>query len=191
MIKAIIFDCFGVLAEDGWLPFKRKFIGDNAELARDVADLGKQSDYGMIDYESHLEQVAELVGVSRGELSSALGRKMPNEELFDYIKNELKPRYRIGLMSNANYDVTRELFTPEQAGLIDASVMSFESRMVKPDERMYMLMAERLGVEPAECIFVDDQERYCTVAEYLGMRGIVYQDFMQLKSELIKLIDAD
>lgn len=184
MIKAIIFDCFGVLAEDGWLPFKRKFIGDNAELARDVADLGKQSDYGMIDYESHLEQVAELVGVNRAELSSALGRKVPNEELFAYIKSELRPQYKIGLMSNANYDVTRELFTPEQAELIDASVMSFESRMVKPDERMYMLIAERLGVAPEECIFVDDVERYCTAAEYLGMKGIIYQSLPQLQREI-------
>lgn len=191
MIKAIIFDCFGVLAEDGWLPFKRKYIGDDAGLAREVADLGKQSDYGMIDYESHLEQVAELVGVSRGELSSALGRKVPNEELFDYIKNELKPRYRIGLMSNANYDVTQELFAPEQTALIDASVMSYESRMVKPDERMYVLMAERLGVEPEDCVFVDDQERYCSTAEYLGMRGIVYQNFMQFKNELLKLTDLN
>ena len=38
--KAIIFDCFGVLAEDGWLPFKRKYIGDNLELMQTISDLG-------------------------------------------------------------------------------------------------------------------------------------------------------
>jgi epoxide hydrolase-like predicted phosphatase len=184
MVKAIIFDCFGVLAEDGWQPFKRKHIGDNNELAREVADLGKQSDHGFIDYESHLDQTAKLIGVSRGELSSALGRKVPNEELLEFIKTKLKTKYKIGLMSNANYDVMHELFEPAQAELFDASVMSFESKLVKPDERMYMMMAERLGVEPEECVFVDDLERYCVAAENLGMTSIVYMDFAQFKSEL-------
>lgn len=176
MIKAIIFDCFGVLAEDGWQPFKRKYIGDNEELALAVADLGKQSDYGFIDYSSHLEQVAELIGVSIGELSSALGRKVPNEELFEYIKTELKPKYKIGMMSNANYDVLNQLFTPDQAELFDASVMSFESKMVKPDRRMFELMASRLGVDMEECVFIDDIERYCVAAEQYGMKTIFHID---------------
>ncbi len=185
MIKAIIFDCFGVLAEDGWLPFKRKYIGDNRELARQVADLGKQSDHGFIDYETHLEQTAELIGVSLGELSAALGRKVPNEELFELIKTELKPKYKIGLMSNANYDVVHELFTPDQAALFDEAVMSYESKLVKPDERMYHLMANKLGVEMDECLYIDDIERYCMAAEEYGMTSILYKSPAQIRKALM------
>ena len=188
MHKAIIFDCFGGLAEDGWLPFKRKYIGDNAELATQVGDLGKQNEYGMISNAEYDQAVSDLLGVSAAEFREAVGRRVPNEELFAYIKNELKPQYKIGLMSNANYDVIHELFTPEQAGLFDGAVMSFESKLVKPDLRMFQLMADRLGVEPDECVFIDDIERYCVAAEELGMRSIVYQSPGQTRQILSEFL---
>ena len=189
MIRAIIFDCFGVLAEDGWMPIKRKYIGDNIAVAQEVSDLGKQNEYGMIDNETHLHKMAAVMGIDTEELRVALGKKVPNEELFAYVATELKPEYRIGLMSNANFNVMTDLFTKEQEALFDASVMSFESRLIKPDERMFRLMANRLGVEFNECVFVDDQERYCNVAEDIGMSGIWYQSFDQFKSELAPILD--
>lgn len=177
MIKAIIFDCFGVLAEDGWMPLKRRYVGNNAKLAEEIADLGKQNEYGMIDNELHLVKMAELMGIDSELLRGALGKRVPHEELLEYINHELKPHYKIGLLSNANYDVLNELFEPEQTKLFDASVMSYESRLIKPDERMFNLIAERLGVEVGECVFIDDQERYCVAAEEYGMQSIWYQDF--------------
>lgn len=176
-IKAIIFDCFGVLAEDGWIPLKRKYVGDNQELAREIADLGKQNEYGFIDNESHLTKMANLMKLDIQILREALGRRVPNEELFSYINKNLKNKYKIGLMSNANYDVVGSLFTMQQAKGFDAYVLSYESRLIKPDRKMYELMASRLGVEMSECIFVDDQERYCTAAEEYGMTALLYRDY--------------
>jgi HAD superfamily hydrolase (TIGR01509 family) len=184
MIKAIIFDCFGVLAEDGWMPIKRKYIGDNFRLAQEIADLGKQNEFGMIDNEAHLHKMASLMGINQEELRAALGRKVPNVELFEFIIAQLKPKYKIGLMSNANFNVLTDLFTEEQASIFDASVISYESRLIKPDERMFDLMAERLGVELDECIFVDDQERYCVAAEDCGMESIYYQNLEQFQERL-------
>lgn len=190
MYEAIIFDCFGVLAEDGWMPLKRKYVGDNKPLAQAIADLGKQNEFGMIDNGSHNRKVAELMGIDESILSAALGRRVPNEELFDFIKQKLKKTYRIGLLSNANFNVLADLFRPEQAGLIDASVMSYESRLIKPDERMFRLMADRLDADINQCIFVDDQERYCVAAENYGMRSIWYQDFGQFKAELTAILKS-
>ena len=190
MIKAIIFDCFGVLAEDGWMPLKRKYVGSNAQLAEQISDLGKQNEYGMIDNESHLHKMAELMGIDSEELRGALGKKVPNEELFEYIVKELKPHYKIGMMSNANYNVMADLFTPKQAAIFDTSVMSYESRLIKPDERMYDLMAERLGVERNECLFIDDQERYCFAAEGYGMKGIWFKSNEQLINDLKGILSA-
>lgn len=186
MIRAIIFDCFGVLAEDAWLPFKRKYIGEDTELADQVVDLGKQNEYGMINNDEYYASLVKLTGADEALLRSVLGHKVPNEELFDYIAKELKPKYKIGLMSNANYDVTKELFTPEQASLFDASVLSFECRMIKPDPRMYQLIADRLGVLPEECVFVDDVERYCIAAEDVGMQSILFKETSILKKQLFR-----
>lgn len=187
MIKAIIFDCFGVLAEDGWLPFKRKYIGDNAELAQAISDLGKQNEYGMVTNDEYFGQVADLIGVDEETLKQAVNRRVPNQELFDFIKKELKAKYKIGLLSNANYDVVHELFTPAQAELFDASVMSYESKMIKPDRRMFELMSQRIGASLDECVFIDDVERYCVAAEELGMATILYVSQEQTKQALQKL----
>lgn len=189
MVRAIIFDCFGVLAEDAWLPFKRKYIGEDKDLADQVGDLGKQNEYGLISNDEYFTQTAQLIGVDQALLREVLGRKIPNEELFAYILSELKPKFKIGLLSNANYDVTKELFTSEQAGMFDATVMSFECRLIKPDERMFQLAADRLGVLPEECIFIDDVERYCVAAEAFGMRSIVYEGIDQIKIALEKQLD--
>lgn len=190
MIKAIIFDCFGVLAEDGWMPLKRKYVGSNADLAEQISDLGKQNEFGILDNETHLHKMAGLMGINVELLRHALGRRVPNEELFEYIIKQLKPQYKIGLMSNANFNVLEDLFTPEQAKIFDASVMSFESRLIKPDERMYELMAARLGVEMQECVFVDDQQRYCQAAEDYGMQGVWFTDLDKFKQELNGIIFA-
>ncbi len=188
MTRAIIFDCFGVLAEDGWLPFKRKYIGDNQKLAQEVADLGKQNDYGMIGINDYFKIASAKIGVDEQLLREAVGRQVPNTELFDYIRKSLKPKYKIGLLSNANYDVVSQLFTPDQAGLIDASALSYEARLVKPDHRMFELIASRLGVELDECVLVDDLERYCTEAEALGMKSIIYRDLESFQKDISKIL---
>ncbi len=188
MIRAIIFDCFGVLAEDGWLPFKRRYIGENKQLADEVGDLGKQNEYGMMSNAEYLEKTSALIGVPAQQLQKAIGRQKPNEELFEYIASELKLKYKIGLLSNANYDVVHELFTQEQAKVFDATVLSVESRLIKPDPRMFELMCDRLGVEPEECIFVDDVERYCDAAGLFGMYAIHYKDPDQCRTEIETII---
>ena len=127
--------------------------------------------------------------MDKEELRSALNRRVPNEELFAYIKTELKPHYKIGLLSNARSNVLKELFTKEQASVFDASVMSFESRLIKPDQAMYRLMAERLSVAVDECIYIDDVERYCIAAQQIGMKEVFYTSTEQCKIELKKLLN--
>lgn len=45
--------------------------------------------------------------------------------------------------------------------------------MAKPDPRMFLLAAERLGVQPADCVYVDDRRSNLNAAESLGMRPIL------------------
>lgn len=188
MIKAIIFDCFGVLAHDGWTPLKRTHIEPNSPMERAVAELGRQSDVGTISPANTITRISEAMGIGEEVLRSALNGKVPNIELFEYINQDLKAKYKIGLMSNANYDVLHELFTPEQAAVFDATVMSYDSNLAKPDRRMYELMVERLGVELKDCIFVDDQERHVVSARNYGSSAVWYQSLDQFKTELQKYL---
>lgn len=190
MIKAVIFDCFGVLAEDGWLPFKRKYLAHDPELTDAVRYLGKQVDMGSRTNDVFLQETARLTGVPVDEVRRALSRRVPNEALFAYIAQALKPRYKIGLLSNASYDVLSELFTPEQAALFDASVLSYEVGLTKPDPRMFALAAERLGVSLNDCLLIDDVERYAVAAEEAGMRSLVYTDFAQFRHAIAPLLNS-
>ncbi len=177
MIRAIIFDCFGVLAEDGWTPFKRKHILHDPKLVEEVARLGALTDKGVLSYDETIGAIAQLLDVTIPELRTAVDRKVPNEELFELILNELKPHYKIGVLSNANYDVINELFAAEQAALFDAHVLSFDTQLLKPDRAMFELMAQRIKVEMKECLFVDDQVRHCKAAQSYGMEALHYIDY--------------
>ncbi|MCA9348094.1 HAD-IA family hydrolase [Candidatus Saccharibacteria bacterium] len=184
MIKAIVFDCFGVLAEDAWLPFKRQYIGNDLSLATQIADLGKQNEYGFITNNEYFRSVSDLLGVPEPTLKRALTHKVPNAQLLAYITATLTPHFKIGLLSNANFDVVTEIFNKDQAQIFDATALSYECGLIKPDPRIFELIANRLGVLPSECILVDDVERYCTAAEQVGMKSIVYQNTDQTIADI-------
>ncbi|MDQ6728897.1 MAG: HAD family hydrolase, partial [Actinomycetota bacterium] len=58
-------------------------------------------------------------------------------------------------------------------GFFDAFVVSSELGCNKPDARMYRTASDALGLQPAECFFVDDAPELVTAALALGYRGAV------------------
>lgn len=187
MIKAIIFDCFGVLAADGWSPFKRQYLAD-PEKALAVAKVGKAVDEGERSYDDMIAETAHIAGVTEQMVRVAVEHKVPNEELFAYISGSLKPHYKIGLLSNASYNVLKHLFTQEQVKIFDATALSYEIGLVKPSPEMFQAIANRLGVQPEECVLVDDQARHCAGAIAVGLQAIEYTSVEQCSAELRKII---
>jgi putative hydrolase of the HAD superfamily len=188
MVKAIIFDCFGVLTTEVWFRFKREHFGSDPALLQQATDLRRAVDGGFLSYGDFMAQIADMAGIPKAEATRFIEDNVANDELFDYIRDELKPRFKIGMLSNAGSDRILELFSKEQAALLDAVCLSCETGALKPDPRAYRIAAERLGVSPDACIFTDDQERYCTAAEETGMKSVVYRDFAQFKRDLAPLV---
>lgn len=188
MISAIVFDCFGVLMTDAWLPFKAKAFGHDPELFEEATNLMKRSDGGLISYGDFIKSIAELSSLTIPETKQAIENNAVNEPLFLHIQ-ELKKDHKIGLLSNASANWLADMFKPEQLKLFDAVALSCETGYIKPDPRAYEIIAERLGVEVGECVFVDDQERCCTGAVEAGMKAIWYRgDLDQMRTELDKLL---
>ena len=185
MIRAIIFDCFGVLATDGWLPFRQKYFGDDPKLRQQVTDLNKQVDAGLADYKEFEQTLAELSHLPIAKVKQAIENNQPNEPLLELIKT-LKSKYKIGMLSNAGANWLERIFSKEQIALFDATALSYETGFVKPDPRAYACIAERLGISPEEAILIDDQERYAGGAQEVGMQMILYQAFEPTKAELEK-----
>jgi HAD superfamily hydrolase (TIGR01509 family) len=188
MVKAIIFDCFGVLTTDGWLPYKRRNFGKSGELFDQATELNHRVDAGLISYDDFVHGVADLAGVPYQDAKKQIEDNIPNAPLFELIRG-LKPRYKIGFLSNAGGNWLSELFAEEQAALFDAVSISYETGHSKPAEGAYLDIARKLDVEPAECVFVDDQPRYCEAARDTGMQAIHYRNFEQFTTELASVLD--
>ncbi len=70
---------------------------------------------------------------------------------------ELRRRgHLLGMISVCTEDVPQVWNQTPLGGKFDATVFSCDVGMSKPDPRIYEIACERLGVEPAECLFVGD-----------------------------------
>jgi epoxide hydrolase-like predicted phosphatase len=93
---------------------------------------------------------------------------------------------RTGLISNSwgVHSYPRELF----AELFDGVVISGEVGMRKPAPEMYLLGAQRIGVEPGACVFVDDLAFNLAPAAELGMATVRHVNAEQTIGELKRLL---
>ncbi len=190
MIKAIIFDVYGVLVTDGWHPFKFKYFKDDPEKDAEASRLNDLTNKGALGYQEFLQTVGELAGVKAREVQGELSKNAPNLQLFDYIST-LKPTYKIGLLSNAAENRLDRLFTPGQYKQFDATVLSCDIAANKPEASAYSAIADKLGCELSECVFVDDIKRYVDGAIGVGMQAILYKFPEQVISDIRAVLATD
>lgn len=177
-----------MLTTEGWLAFKSKHFGQERAVFDHATDLMNKVDEGNLDYEDFVEQVAKLAKVTKNDMLYEIENNIANEELFKFIKEELKPKYKIGMLSNAGANWLSEMFTPDQLELFDSIALSYEIGATKPLEEAYQTIADRLSVRPEEAVFIDDQQMHCIGARQVGMRAIKYDNYEKLKQDLNKII---
>ncbi|HET7827703.1 MAG TPA: HAD-IA family hydrolase [Candidatus Saccharimonadales bacterium] len=191
MIKAVIFDCFGVLATEGFDNFKNSYLkGSDTKLAQ-ANKVMNELNIGQIDYDEFLKKLSALAEVNQRVALDALNKNKPNLPLFNYIRSQLKAKYKIGLLSNAGDNWLDEMFASDDVALFDDIVLSYQHRMIKPDAPIFELAARRLGVRPNDCVFVDDKQKHALGAEATGMKAIIYKGFPSFKAELEKILAPD
>ena len=187
-IRAVVFDLYGVLGLNGWQDFKTRHFDGRWDEWEPIRRLGQRVDAGEASEEEFVRTIARLTGETEATVRYQFAHTQPNQQLLGYIKHTLKPAYKIGLLSNASSDVLPGIFTPEERALFDATVMSVAVGRTKPDPLMFRLIAEKLGVDPHDIVFVDDQERHSTPATDIGMKFIHYRSVEQTITELQKAL---
>ena len=132
-------------------------------------------------------QFAALLGVeSDGLIDGLFAGVAPDEPMLEAVRRAHAAGVRTGLISNS-WGVHRyphELF----AELFDGVVISAEEGMRKPTRRMYELGAERAGVAPADCVYVDDLPFNLTPAAELGMAVVHHTSAETTIPELERLL---
>ena len=93
--------------------------------------------------------------------------------MLDLIRALRRAGLRTALLSNSWGDgYPRHLF-PE---LFDVVVISAEVGMRKPEERIFRHTASLLGLEPEECVFIDDVAANIVAAEAIGLIGVHHRE---------------
>lgn len=154
------------------------------------------------DARSELRRV-ERGEVDEGEFGRMLGARLgvadtdglvgrlfagmePDERMLAAVKAARAAGVSTGLVSNSigrgRYD--RDAF-PE---LFDGVVISGEVGMHKPEPEIFLLGADRAGVEPEECAFVDDLRENCEGAETVGMTAVLHRGADSTLPELERLL---
>ncbi len=121
---------------------------------------------------------------------SSMSTHRLNRSVVRYLAG-LRPRFRTGILSNAGTDA-RRLFTGVFGfdRLVDTLVISAEEGSAKPDERIYRVALDRLGVAPEETLFLDDLAVNVTAARRLGIHAVQFLDTRQALAEVDNLLDG-
>ena len=98
-----------------------------------------------------------------------------DEDILDLVR-QLKPRYRLVVFSgnirsrvdylDRKYDF-RKYF--------DQEVYSFDHGLNKPDQAFVDVMLDKVGLRPAEIVYIDDQISATAPAQALGIKTILYR----------------
>lgn len=188
-IKAVIFDCFGVLVGTGfWSIYER--AGGNIDRDKAFTDEWlKLRSLEKVSGEAMTQAMADRLGISVKKWREIIDRdEVPTLPLFDFIKSKLYGKYKLGVLSNAGRGMLARKLTPEQLSLFDDSIISAEVGLVKPDPAIFRLAAQRLELDPSEIIFVDDHREYLNGASSIGMKTLLFKGFDQFVQEFDTMI---
>ena len=197
-IKAVIWDLGGViLRTEDYTP--RQKLADRLGMTRpDLEELvfhspsGMRAQRGEISVEEHWENLRLALGLAEQELPAVQqafwGGDRIDAGLLKDIRR-LRPQVHIGLLSNAFSDLRRVISEYWKfSDVFETLVISSEVGIMKPDPRIYHLALERLAVQPAEAVFIDDFPRNVEGSLALGIRSILFQNRRQAWQELQALL---
>ena len=188
-IKAIIFDMDGVILDS-------ETISDKAwKITQDEMDVTTDKDYiNMCRGTNHNDTLQILHDVFGADFDSEAFLKRATELFHVYEETDgiplmpyareileyLKPKYRLALASSTNGGaVERQL---RNAGVIDYFETRTTGEMVnhsKPDPEIYLMACRSLGLEPEECVAVEDSPNGIRSAAAAGLKVIMVPDKIQ------------
>lgn len=185
-IRAVVFDIGGVLeikSRTGWVEkWEAHLHLKPGELHGLLMDVWIDGSYSNISEEEVEKRIGEIMGMDQGQVEALIADLWEeylgelNIELTTYFAS-LRPHYQTALLSNSFSGArSREQERYRFAELCDLLIYSHEEGMVKPERRIFELTCERLCVQPAEIVFLDDVEANVAAARELGIQAILFRE---------------
>jgi putative hydrolase of the HAD superfamily len=199
-VKALLVDYGGVLTTNVFDSFRDFCVAEGLDpdsvrrLFREeprALRLVRALETGELSEDEFGERFGELLEIEErgGLVDRMFGGVRPDEEMLAALHRARAAGIRTGLISNSmgagRYD--RAAFHE----LFDGVVISGEVGMHKPQPEIFLLGAERAGVEPGDCVFVDDLRENCEGAEAVGMTAILHRGAAKTVPELERLLGLE
>ncbi|KAI6174541.1 Bifunctional epoxide hydrolase 2 [Aphelenchoides bicaudatus] len=176
--QAVIFDLGTVYK------FKDKELADSIARIASSSDttLGRQLqefELGKISFEQLKSSVEQRVN-SQTPPDTPVNdviKLTKDDHLLTAVDHLRRAGYKTALLTNIGFkdDSRLQTIVPVPVELktyFDLIIESCRVQLRKPNPRIYELTARRLGLEPQECIYVDELPRHCRGAEVVGMKSI-------------------
>jgi len=194
----LLVDFGGVLTTDVFAAFRAFCVAEglpeqtvrNAFMRDDTArNLLFELELGTLPEEEFERRFAAVLGVAEpsGLIARIFAGMGPEEAMVDAVAAARRGGVRTGLISNSwgagtAYDRSRfdELF--------DGVVISSDEGIRKPDPAIYALGAQRIGLAPEDCVFVDDLPGNLKPARAMGMATVHHVEVERTLGELEKLL---
>jgi putative hydrolase of the HAD superfamily len=195
--RALVVDFGGVLTTSIWRAFAQfcEAAGlppDSVlELFRsdpEALSLLRKLETGELQPEEFEPQFGALLGVAETEglIDRLFAGLEPEETMIEAVRAAREAGVRTGLISNSWGMGIYDRGAP--IDLFDASVISGEVGLHKPQPEIFLMACERLGVEPGESVFVDDLRENCAGAEAVGMTAVLHRESAKTVSRLEDLL---
>jgi putative hydrolase of the HAD superfamily len=196
--RGLLVDWGGVLTTDVFRSFASFCTSEGLapETARDLfrgSDEGRrllhELETGVLSEAAFGRAFAEVLGLAaeRGEglVDRMFAALRPDEEMVAAVRAVRAAGVPTGMVSNS---WGRDRYTSEALALFDAVVISGDEGIRKPHPRMYELGAQRLGLPPEACVYVDDLGGNLKPARALGMATIRHTDAATTIAEIERLL---
>ena len=197
MIKNIILDIGGVVADDSAKKYKNEKYKDKLNLPfEEIRNVGKIA-FGssftecLLGYKSLAEHISGVVKDNpkyEKELFYMLDPKLYAEtypiiyETLDYVRLLKSKGYNIYFLSNINlesYEYIKNILEE-----FDGGIYSYQEHVIKPDKEIYRLIIDKYNLEMSECIFFDDNIKNVESANEFGLKSYVFTSIRNIEDVL-------
>ncbi|QKW21627.1 HAD family phosphatase [Kitasatospora sp. NA04385] len=198
VLRGAVFDFFGVLTANmveviQWFE-AREGIRPGTFLTAWAdprgQELFRRLELGEITQEDWNTGFAALMGVRPdGLLGRYLHDAFPAHPVLEVVRQARSAGIRTAVLSNS---LGRQPYDPyagfDLNGTFDAVVLSADHGLRKPDAALFQVVLGRLGLEAAECLFVDDSETNVEAAAELGFTALLGLDEQVVARQLRELL---
>ena len=110
-------------------------------------------------------------------------------EMIEFVKKLKDKGIKTAVLSNITKFQAEIIRKNNGYKEFDVLVLSYEEKLEKPELNIYLSVIKKLGVEPEECVFIDDKEKNLAPAKSLGMKTVLAKNSGQIIKDVFSIIN--